>query len=68
VRLYSLRGEGPHQLPQKRSLALVSIPQGLAAAEIDDALHLRGFRRPAIFEFFNTIWRRADFLLRRQVS
>jgi hypothetical protein len=28
----SLRGEGPHQLPQKRSLALVSILQRLAAA------------------------------------
>ena len=51
----SLRGEGPYQLPQKRSLALVSIPQRLAAVEIADALHLRDFRSPAIFEFFNTI-------------
>jgi hypothetical protein len=51
----SLRGEGPHELPQKRSLALVSILQRLAAAEIANALHLRDFRGPAIFEFFNTI-------------
>jgi hypothetical protein len=29
--LSSLRGEGPHQLPQKRSLALGSILQSLAA-------------------------------------
>src|SRR5450631_4002260 len=51
----SLRGEGPHQLPQKRSLALVSILQSLAGVEIADALHSRDFRSPAIFEFFNTI-------------
>ena len=51
----SLQGEGPHQLPQKRSLALVSILQRLAAAEIANALHLRDFRSPAVFEFFNTI-------------
>jgi hypothetical protein len=51
----SLRDEGPHQLPQKRSLALVSILQSLAAAEIANARHLRDFRSPAIFEFFNTI-------------
>src|SRR5882757_591143 len=51
----SLRGEGPHQLPQRRSLALVSILQSLAAAEIANALHLRDFRSHAIFEFFNTI-------------
>ena len=51
----SLRSEGPHQLPQKRSPALVSILQSLAAAEIANALHLRDFRSPAIFEFFNTI-------------
>jgi len=42
-------------LLQKRSLTLVSILQRLAAAEIASALHLRDFRRPAIFEFFNTI-------------
>ena len=48
------RGEGPHQLPQKRSLALVSILQSLAAAEIANSLHLRDFRSPAIFEFFGT--------------
>src|SRR5258705_13793923 len=48
-------GWGPHQLPQKRSLALVSILQSLAAAKIANALHLRDFRSPAIFEFFNTI-------------
>jgi len=41
--------------PQKRSLALVSILQHLAAAEIAIALRLRDFRSPAIFEFFNTI-------------
>jgi hypothetical protein len=51
----SLRIEGPHQLPQKRSLTLVSILQRLAAAEITDALRLRDFPSPAIFEFFNTI-------------
>ena len=51
----SLRGEGPHQLPQKRSLALVSILQSLAAAEIANALHMREFWIAAIFEFFNTI-------------
>jgi hypothetical protein len=45
----SLRGERPHQLPEKRSLALVSILQSLAAAEIANALHLRDFRGPAIF-------------------
>src|SRR5258705_13815291 len=44
-------GWGPHQLPQRRSLALVSILQSLAAAEIANALHLRDFRSPAIFEF-----------------
>ena len=51
----SLRGEGSHQLLQKRSLALVSILQSLAAVEIADALLLPDFRSPAIFEFFNTI-------------
>src|ERR1700730_11986139 len=51
----SLRGEGPHELPQKRSLALVSILRRLAAAEIAHALRLRDFRSSAIFEFFNTI-------------
>jgi hypothetical protein len=51
----SLRCEGPHQLPQKRSLALASVLQSLAAAEIVNALHLRDFRSLAIFEFFNTI-------------
>jgi hypothetical protein len=51
----SLRGEGPHQLPQKRSLALVSILQSLAAAKITNGLHLRDFRSLAIFEFLNTI-------------
>jgi hypothetical protein len=50
-----LRGEGPRQLSQKRPLALVSILQSLAAAEIANALHLRDFRIVAIFEFFNTI-------------
>jgi hypothetical protein len=29
--------------------------QSLAAVEIANALHLRDFRSPAIFEFFNTI-------------
>jgi hypothetical protein len=57
----SLRGEGPHQLPQKRSLALVSILQSLAAAKIANALHLRDFRSPAIFEFFNTIRQERSF-------
>jgi hypothetical protein len=42
-------------LPQKRSLALASILQSLAAVEIVNALHLRDFRSLAIFEFFNTI-------------
>jgi hypothetical protein len=57
----SLRGGGPHQLPQKRSLALVSILQSLAAAKIANALHLRDFRSPAIFEFFNTIRQERSF-------
>ena len=56
----SLRGEGPHQLPQKRSLALLSILQSLAAAETVNELPLRNFRRPANFEFFSTIARTAD--------
>jgi hypothetical protein len=42
-------------LPQKRSLTLVSILQGVAAAEIINTLHLRDFRSRTIFEFFNTI-------------
>jgi len=41
-------------------LALVSILQSLAAAEIANALHLREFWIAAIFEFFNTIGRKAD--------
>ena len=45
---------------KKRSLALASILQSLAAAEIANALRLRDFRSPAIFEFFNTIGRKAD--------
>jgi hypothetical protein len=57
----SLRIEGPHQLPQKRSLTLVSILQRLAAAEITDALRLRDFPSPAIFEFFNTIGAKLPF-------
>jgi len=56
----ALRSEGPHQSPQKRSLALVSILQSLSAVEIANALHLRDFRCPAIFEFFNTIRLKAD--------
>jgi hypothetical protein len=52
---FSLRVERLYQLPQKRSLALVSFLQDLAVAEIADALHSRDFRSPAIFEFFNTI-------------
>jgi hypothetical protein len=51
----SLRGEGPHQLPQKRSLTFVSSLRSLAATEIGNAQHLRDFRSTAIFEFFNTI-------------
>jgi hypothetical protein len=57
----SLRGEGPHELPQKRSLALVSIRQRLAAAEIANALHLRDFRSHAVFELFNTIGAKRTF-------
>jgi hypothetical protein len=49
-------------LPQKRSLALVSILQSLAAAEIANALRLRDFLSPAIFEFFNTIGSKAEIL------
>jgi hypothetical protein len=51
----SLRCEGPHELPQKRSLALVAILPCPAAVEIANALHLRDFQSTAIFEFFNTI-------------
>jgi hypothetical protein len=47
-------------LPQKRSLALVSILRGVAAAEIINTLHLRDFRSRAIFEFFNTIEGKTD--------
>ena len=62
MRFVSLRGEGPHQLPQKRSLALVSIIQSLAPAQIANALHLRDFRSSAIFEFFNTIRQKPSFI------
>jgi hypothetical protein len=48
-------------LPQKRLLALVSILQGVAAAEIINTLHLRDFRSRAIFEFFNTIRQKRSF-------
>ena len=34
----------------------------LAAAEIADPLHLRDFRSPVIFEFFNTIDPKQTFL------
>jgi hypothetical protein len=51
---------GPYQLPQKRPQALVSILRSLAAAEIANMRHLRDFRSPAIFEFFNTIRTKAD--------
>ena len=40
---------------KKRSLALASILQSLAAAEISDTLHLRDFQGVRFFEFFNTI-------------
>jgi hypothetical protein len=56
-----LRGEGPHELPQKRSLALVSTLRRSAAAEIANALHLRDFRSLAIFEFFNNIRQKQSF-------
>jgi hypothetical protein len=52
-------------LPQKRSLALASIPQSLAAAEIASMRHLRDFRSTAISEFFNTIGCKADIALGR---
>jgi hypothetical protein len=55
MRLSRCEVREPHQLPQKRSLALASILQSLAAAQIANALHSRDFRSPAIFEFFNTI-------------
>ena len=55
MRLSRREVRGPHQSPQKRSPALVSILQSLAVAEIANALHLRDFRGHAIFEFFNTI-------------
>jgi hypothetical protein len=55
-------------LPQKRSLALVSILQSLAAAEIANALHLREFRIVAIFEFFNTIGANRSFVRRTDAS
>jgi hypothetical protein len=50
-------------LPQKRSLALVSTLQGVAAAEIINTLHLRDFRSRAIFEFFNTICQQQTYRL-----
>jgi hypothetical protein len=65
VRLSRCEVRGPHRLPQKRSLALVSILQSLAAAEIANTLHLRDFRSPAIFEFCNTIEGRPDVSVTR---
>ena len=59
---------GPHELPQKRSLALVSILLRLAAAEVANALHLRDFRSPAIFEFFNTICQKRNVGSRTPIS
>ena len=55
MRFYRCDLRGPHELPQRRSLALVSILPCLAPAEIANALHSRDFRSSAIFEFFNTI-------------
>jgi hypothetical protein len=55
VRLTRFDARGPHQSPQKRPPALVSILQSLAVAEFAHMQHLRDFRSPAIFEFFNTI-------------
>jgi hypothetical protein len=48
-------------MPQKRPLALVSILQSLAAAEIANMRHLRDFRSTAISEFFNTIRQKRPF-------
>src|ERR1700730_15887930 len=48
----SLRGEGPHELPQKRSLALVSILQRLAAAEIAQCATFVRFSEPRDFRVF----------------
>jgi len=45
----------PHQLSQKRSLALASILQGLAAAKNRQCATFSRFWSLAIFEFFNTI-------------
>jgi hypothetical protein len=61
VRLSRGEVKDPHQQQQKRSLTLVSVLQSLAAAEVANALHLRGFRSPAIFEFFNTIGAKQGF-------
>ena len=52
---FILSGEPNKAIAAKLSLTLVSIARSLAAAEIANALHLRGFRSLAIFEFFNTI-------------
>jgi hypothetical protein len=48
-------------LPQKRWLALASILQSVAAAEIANTLRLRS---RAIFEFFNTIGAKRTSIIR----
>jgi glycyl-tRNA synthetase beta subunit len=50
-----VRSRGTISITAKTIVGLVSILQRLAAAEIANALHLRDFRSPAIFEFFNSI-------------
>src|ERR1700676_2406226 len=48
----SLRREGPHELPQKRSLALVSILPCLAAAEIAKCATFARFSESRDFRVF----------------
>ena len=61
----SLRGEGPHQLPQSDHFgARIDSTGPCGSWEIDDALpHLRGFRKThQIFEVFNTIGAKRTFI------
>jgi hypothetical protein len=62
------RCEVRNHINYQPSLALVSILQSLALAEISNTLHLRDFRSPAIFEFFNTIRQKQSFPSRRLLT
>src|SRR5271166_1349919 len=54
------RREGPHRLPEKRPRSFVSALRGFAAVEMSRNHLSRDFRGRSIFDFCNTIRRRAD--------